>query len=373
MIRMVLLAAWGALLFAGGPACAQTVTLDTRAATAVLDALGNPTLSRDEALRIAALEGNRELIRKAVSYHVPATEATFADALVAAAKGQSGDPAMARAFRFNEVKADRAVLVPLIARITAEPERFRDWVRARVARFTPAQSPAAPTGYLVVGGQSGGFSFGEPAFTLNLAYFHDFDTARVVMAHELYHAIQGFYSVNADDRWLKPAAPDAPGKAHQAMCANLASLFTSLYEEGSADYVGDPLLLDPAGSAEARKVRSELETGLNQMGAHRTLLELSVTGIEARDPVPYEAIYALDFYVPEPLYKLGYAMARAIAQDRGDAALAAALGAPGYAFARAYVQLPRYGKDYEHPVLGPHALAAIALLERGCPGEAQPG
>ena len=347
-------------------ACAMEVTLDTQSAKAVLGALGNPALSRPEALAIASLPGNEGLIRKANSYHVAATRETFADALLASAHSMPMDTPTAESLGFERLKPNASRLIDLITRIEGHPREFQDWVIERVRQFSPPTAATKIDGYLIVGGSSGGFAFGEPKFYLNLNYFNEFEPAKVVLAHELYHAVQAVYTVDDDSRWLKPQSPTPGGKAHQQVCANLANVFSNLYQEGSASYVGDPLLLDPEAGPLARKTRTEFQDGLNNLGAHRTLLELSVIGLQAKDPVPFEDVYSLGFYVPEPLYKVGYVMAKAIAADDGPQGLAAFLDQPGYLFARRYTQLALYGKDRGHPALGPNTLNAIHLLESGC-------
>jgi hypothetical protein len=347
-------------------ACAMEVTLDTRSAKAVLGALGNPVLGRAEALAIADLPGNEGLIRKANSYHVAATRETFADALLASAHSVPIDTPTADSLGFERLKPNSAALVDLITRIEAHPREFQAWVIERVRMFSPPNPGTKIDGYLIVGGNSGGFAFGEPRFYLNLNYFNEFEPAKVVLAHELYHAVQAVYTVDDDDRWLKPESTTPGGRAHQQMCANLANLFASLYQEGSASYVGDPLLLDPEAGPLARKTRTEFQDGLNNLRAHRTLLELSVIGLQAKSPVPYEDVYSLGFYLPEPLYKVGYVMAKAIFGDDGPQGLAAFLDQPGYVFARHYTQLALYGKDRAHPALGPNTVNAILLLESGC-------
>jgi hypothetical protein len=186
------------------------------------------------------------------------------------------------------------------------------------------------------------------------------------MAHEPYHAIQGVYSVESEKTWHEPASVNAEGLARQHACANLANLFANLYEEGSAEYVGDPLLLDPSSGPIAARIRSELESGLNKFADHRTLLELAVVGLQAPKPVPFEDVYSLGFYVPEPLYKVGYVMAKAIATDEGPDALAGFLAQPGYRFVQHYLELPLYGRDKAHPRLGPNTVDAIQLLKSGC-------
>jgi len=349
-----------------GSALAMDVTLDTQSARAVLGALANPALTRAEALAIAGLPGNTGLIRKAISYHVAATQETFADALVASAHSNPIHTPTADSLGFDGLKPNAAALTDLITRIETHPREFQAWVIDRVRIFSPPDAAMTIHGYLIAGGTSGGFAFGEPEFYLNLNYFNEFEPARVVLAHELYHAVQAAYSVENDDRWLKPESRTPGGRAHQQMCANLASLLANLYQEGTASYIGDPLLLDADAGPLSTKLRKEFQDGLNNLSAHRTLLELSIIGLQAKIPVPYDEVYSLGFYVPEPLYKVGYVMARAIAADDGSQGLAAFLDQPGYLFARRYMQLPLYGKDRDHPALGPNTVKALSLLESGC-------
>ena len=354
------------VLMLAGPAFALDVTLDTQSAKAVLKALKNSALTRSEALAVAALPGNQGLIRKAVSYKIAATTETFADALVASAHGAPLDTPTAKGLSFERLKPRAEALTALIERIETHPKDFKAWVIARVGAFSPPGGSTKIEGYLVAGGTSGGFAFGEPKFYLNLGYFDEFEPAKVVLAHELYHAVQGVFTVDVDDRWLKPESPTAEGRAHQQMCANVANLFANLYQEGSASSVGDTMMLDPETGPLAKRSRKELEDGLNQLGGHLTLLELSVVGLQAKTPVPFDDVYALGFYVPEPLYKVGYVMAKAIATDEGPQGLAAFLNQPGYSFVERYAALPRYGKDRDHPPLGPNTLAAVRMLKAGC-------
>ncbi len=339
------------ILFLVPAACQASVTIDFAAARAVLSAVGNPRLTRDDALRIARLEGNQGLIRKEISYGRPATGESLADALLAAAQGHA--PQAPFQFHFDRLKPRAEALTALINRIEKEPSAFRDWVVKRVAAYGLPDSDVSLSGYLVAGGPSGGFAFSEPKFYLNLAYFDEFDTARVVMAHELYHAVQG---AEAGESAPLPKA-----------CQSTAQLFGALYEEGSASFVGDVLLLQGIEAPGAKKMLDEMQGGLNNINNSITLLELSVAGLSAPNPVPYDDVYALGFYQPEILYKLGYVMAKAIAADEGSLALAKHLKQPGYAFTSHYLALPKYGADRDHPKLGINTRAAVERLGKGCP------
>lgn len=355
------------LWLAASPLWAAQIVIDGASGRAVLTALQNPSLTREEALQVAAMPGNQGLVKKALSYHLPATTDTFADALLAAAQGVAAPSDAAKSFHLDPVKTAGPTLLALLDRIDADPVAFKDWVVQRVAQFSPPLTGADITGYLVVGGGSGGFAFDDsPGFYLNLGYFKEFDAAKVVMAHELYHAIQGHFAKQPAAWWSQKQALHGPKAVAAQQCMDLARLFTDLYQEGTASYVGDPALLAGSPGPIAKKTMDDMANGVRHIAWSTTLLELSVIGVTAKQPVSYDAAYELGFYGPEILYRIAYAMARAIAQDQGAQALGQFLTEPGYQFAEAYVALPRYGKDAEHPTLGPNTVRAIRRFKGDC-------
>ena len=345
-------------------ACAEQVKVDSASARAVLKSVQATDLSPEKALEVCGMPGNQGLVRKENSYGRPATLQNCADALRAVAQGGTPDPAFQ--FKFGDVKARAIQLTALLDKIEANPVTFQQWVTARVKQFSPRDSTVSLSGHLVAGGASGGFAFGEPEFYLNIAYFDDFDVARVVMAHELYHAVQSAFATGQHVWWTAQGAEKGVYGALARQCSTTNDYFDALYGEGTASYVGDPLLLSDASGDKPKKMITEMEDGVKHPRNSVTLLELSITGLNAPDPVPFDQVYALGFYVPEIEYKLGYLMAKAIAKEHGDEAIAALLKQPPYAFTSMYVSLPEYGKDDEHPKLGPHTVAALKRLQDGC-------
>ena len=345
--------------------CRAQVTIDFTSARAVLKALQNPNLTSDQAHEVCSLPGNQGLVQKENSYGRKATTQSCADALLAAAQDKAAD----KAFKFNFVslKPHAVELRELLNQIEANPVTFQQWVTARVGQFSPRDSKVAISGYLIVGGVSGGFAFGKPAFFLDLAYFTDFDVARVIMAHELYHAVQGAFAPQQNAWWHAKDADKGQYRALAQQCSMTFDYFEALYDEGTASYVGDLFLLRDAKGADAKKALTEMQDGLAYLSRDVTLLELSITGLNAPQPVPFDAVYALGFYVPEPEYKLGYVIAKAIAVDQGDDAITALLKQPPYMFVDSYLNLPKYGKDVDHPELGPNTVDAVKRLKAGCP------
>ncbi len=333
-----------------GAAGAQglAVRLDVEQARAVLAAVRNPALTHDQAIAIARLAGNQGLIRKVISYHRPADEERLAEALLAAAQHRASDVDVD--YHFADVRDAADKIGPVLDALADPANHALDAVKARIALFTPPRVRGEAAGYLIVGGNSGGFAFGEPVFYLNLARFPSALLARTILSHELYHAVQGLA------QGLNPAS--AASKACLAAvpeAATLTQLYDSLREEGTASYVGDVLAL-PADDPEVKTDRDHAQRGINLISRSVTLLGLSTHALVSKSAVSYDDIYALGFYGDEILYSLGYVMTRAIAKEQGDPAVADLIDKPGAALVIRYAALAGYGKSKDVPALDPETI-----------------
>lgn len=341
-----------AVLVAAGPlhAADMKLAIDPGAASAVMDALETPNLDLDRARAIARLPGNQGLIRKARSYGRPADDESFAQALVAAAKGDDKAPDPSR-FEFGRVRAHVAQLRRVLADLQNPATGLIDAAKQRIARYAPADIDAAIAGYFVVGGTSGGFAFGDPEFFLNLDYFPDATLAATILEHELYHAVQGAAVASpAREAALKQCLARVGTPAH------LDDLFGSLMQEGTAAAVGDVLALPKDGTGAIADERRKFARNVNMVGRSVTLLELSTHAL-ATGAVEYDGIYELGFYGDEILYSLGYVMAKAIERERGPQAIAALIrDRSGARFVDAYRRLNGYAKSDDMPALGAKTL-----------------
>lgn len=359
------------LLLSGYPLRALTVSIDTESATSVLQALADPSLTYDRALEIAKLPGNQGIIRKMREFDIPATKESFATALVAAAKGQEVTQPNETIFMFPMVKSESATLTALLRNINEHPEEFARRIEQRVAMFSPTNLNMKLQGYVVAGGDGGGYAFDEPFFYLNIGLVDDIAFARETTMHELYHAVQGAYPVNSKKMWTDPPAADAAGRARQQTCANVANLYWDVVKEGTAELVGDPAQLSGAKGEGAKgeivqRVLTDLADGEKHVADSVTLLELSTIGLEAHEPADPEKVYALGFYGHGILYNIGYTMAKAVVAAEGPQALVTYIDKPAYTFMEHYTSLPLYGKDRAHPKLGPNTVAALKMLAAGC-------
>jgi len=351
------------LLLGPHPVCALTVTVNTDSAKAVIAALQNPSLTHDEALKIAQMPGNLGIIRKENEFKIPVTTESFARALLAASHGQKVTDPTETALYFDTVMPKVEQLLALIRQIETNPQAFQVSIEKRIALFTPPGKQIRLQGYVVAGGDGGGYAFGRTEFYLNIGFMDEIVLAKVTTTHELYHAVQGAF---ANER-QPSVGPSEKMRSHaQQGCANIAQLFANLYEEGSATYVEDISVLPQSHSEIALRQLADLNDGLRHLDNSVTLLELSVVGLSIGVPVPFDDVYDVGFLGHAILYNIGYTMARAIAEDDGSQGLAEFLEAPPHKFLLRYTQLPKYGADKDHPKLGPNTIHAIDQLAHGC-------
>lgn len=323
------------------------IDIDDRAVRAVLKAVTNPALTRDEAMAVARLPGNEGIIAKIRSYHITADEGTLADALVAAAEGKIAPPE--DVYQFIGVRDNAERIAHTLEQLDDPSLHLIDQVKVRIARFTPTQVHGRVSGYLIAGGPAGGFSFGKPEFFLNLARYPSPLIAQTILEHELYHGLQGLARVDSPQNKVKACLAKLSGGAH------LAEFLIDLYDEGTATYVGDVLSLPIGDDPITEEQRKHLESNIAMLKRSATILDLSVHGIVS-SKINFEQIYALGFYGDEFLYALGYIMTKAIDAERGSQAVADLMGAPASGFITTYVALARYGSNKE-PRLGDETVA----------------
>ncbi len=345
-------------------ASAMTVSIDTQSAKAVLAALANPELTHEEALKVAAMPGNQGIIRKSKEFKIPATNENFADALYDAAHGVKAKDKTEESYFFDHVKEISPQLTTLVGQMESDPAGFQQAIEKRIALYSPAGMDVHLQGYVVAGGDGGGYAFSGTDFYLNIGWVNELILARSVTTHELYHAVQGAFS---KDRGAHDELPSLDGMSHaQQVCAKEHQLFGNLYEEGSAVEVADVSLLNQAHSEIANRQRTDLTDGVRHVRTSARLLEMSVLSFEAPDAMAFDDVYDVDFLGHGVLYNVGYVMAKAITDAQGPQGLAAYLKLPPEQFVLGYLKLPLYGKDEAHPLLLPNTIAAVKRVASGC-------
>lgn len=357
----------GLALVLSGSACvasATTVTIDTESAKAVLAALGNPALTHEAALKVAAMPGNQGIIRKSKEFKLPATTENFADALYDSAHGVKAKDKMEESYFFDHAKGAAPQLMALIGQIEGDPADFQQAIEKRIALYSPPGLDVHLQGYVVAGGDGGGYAFSGTDFYLNIGWIDEFIVAKSVTTHELYHAVQGAF---AKERGAHEDLPSLVGMSPvQQACTKEHQLFGNLYEEGSAVEAEDVSLIEQAHSETGVRQRVDLKDGVRQVRMSARLLEMSVLSFEAPDPMAFDDVYDVDFFGHGILYNVGYVMAKAIVDADGPQGLAVYLKLPPEQFVLGYIKLPLYGKDEAHPLLLPNTIAAAQRQGAGC-------
>jgi hypothetical protein len=361
-LQLRLLAVLSVLSFAS-PLLSQQISIDTTSARAVLKALHDPDLTHEEAINIARLNGNQGMIRKMRELEEADTEEQFAGALVAAAHGQAASSPQEESYNFSLVKASTPAIESLLDQI----ERgFVKDLRERIRPFAPKPDSLSLRGYIVAGGDGGGYAFDGPEFYLNIAFNDDILMARQVSVHEAFHGVQGAVYHEDTDHWTRNQTSPAD-LARGKLCSNFAQLFIDMRNEGTAAYVGTDEVLKDATGPTGKRLYSEFLYDQRHLADSAGLLEISIASLQAPHPVPYKLVYGIDFFGRGIVYSISSAMAGAIAEQDGPGAIGQVIQQPGYDFVLRYSRLKSYGKDSTHPRLGENTVAAAQQLHDGCP------
>jgi Putative zinc dependent peptidase (DUF5700) len=324
------------LLLLAAQAFGTTVTIHTDDARATLLAIQNPSLSHEEAMTIAKMHGNQGVVRKLQEFKIPATTDTFANALYACAHGQKVTELAETAIAFDRTKAEVPQLLALLQEIETNPKKFQADIEQRISMFTPSDADIHLEGFVVAAGDGGGYAFGGTEFLLNIGISDDFFIARNVTTHELYHAVQGAFAKDRDQK------TDAVQGRPQQAYANVERLFADLYEEGSARYVEDISRLSQSQSDGAKQILADVNDGITRVRTSASLLDMSVAALGAADPVPFDNVYDVGFLGHGELYGIGYAMATAIVDSDGPQGLVTLLEQPPNRFVLRYTELAAY-------------------------------
>jgi len=349
-------------LLSAPPSLCQKITIDTASARAVLRALQYPDLTYNQAMAVAKLEGNQGMIHEMRDLGEADTDEQFVRALVAAAQGQPAASAVESAYNFTGVKNAAPAIGLLLNSIESG---FEKDVLDRIRPFSPKPGTISLRGFVVAGGDGGGYAFGGADFYLNLLNSDDLIYARQTMIHEAFHGVQGATFQEDTDHWSKQNTQPADITLAK-FCSNSAELFKDIKDEGTAMFVGSDEALKDSNGVTGKRIYAEYLYYNTHLSDSTGLLEVSVASLQAPKPVPFKMVYSVDFWGKCVAYYIGNAMTRSIEEEDGPAAVAQSLQQPGYEFVLRYTRLKSYGKDRAHPHLGENTVAAAQALHDGC-------
>jgi len=320
-------------LGSGASAEGLELVFDTESAHAVLDLLtGSVAATPEELARVAALPANQAQIRHHTRFRASFTTASFIEALGKAARGEPmGDDPW-------DLATARERLIPtrsLLAKVEASKQALSDAIGSRLTAFLPAGRVANINVHFIVGGGSDGFAPNDTDFYIALQFFRgDEEGLRVLMTHELFHVIRPS---------RKPAEREAAVVPRNVR--NARELLDQTMNEGVASWIGDPTAATGGGPYVewfGKKYRRNLERLAENVTLFDSLLFRAWNDKDA-DP---NALQLLGFsgVWDSPLYYVGYAMARYLAEKEGPAAVPSAVRAgPEGFFARYRAAAQKHG------------------------------
>jgi hypothetical protein len=260
------------------------------------------------------LEGTRAVIRQAQRFNSDATEERFVEGLRLSVAGEDvpePDP-----FQFNRIRRSLDAIETVMDWIANNPDSLSSRVIALLAPYSPVAEPLEIRYFLVIGGNSDGWSR-DGEFHIALQYFgDDVEGLLTLLSHEIYHVVQSHFMAPTTH-----AAGTPEGRVEQ--------LLQSTVREGMASYVSNPLNTEGGGAYTEWYSRKYLRN-LNHLELNFVLLETLVFRAKRDSSISLGDLYAIGFSgaLESPAYFVGFEMARVIEQVSGRSTLLALLQQP---------------------------------------------
>lgn len=299
-----------------------TITLDYTSGDRTLAVLTNPKATREDASALLELPGVKAEIKHAAGFMPNATPEVFVTTLVAAAHGETPSP---DPFGWKGVLTNVDGARAVVAAIQKDPDAFVKDVAARIAAYTPPDLTISPKVYVIAGGGSDGFTQGGSDFYLAADMFRgELDAAKLMTTHELYHVAQAGMRAKLPAR-REGLVPD---------------LLQSVVNEGTADYVADPLKIKGGGSW-MEWYRGKYQRNLDRIDLNFALLDTLLYRAIHDPKATANMIYPIGFSgrFDSPGYFVGYRMASVIDSRIGRARLIELVGSDPREFFRAYLSV----------------------------------
>lgn len=331
------------------------VSIDTSGARAVLAAA---TTDPDHAPALAdialANPAVQAMIAKMARYDPTVTPERFRAAIISEAAGGSGSP-----FDLDRLRKDPEPTRRMLDRLDHDNAEIARRMAERLGSFTPDGMTVNAEMHVLVGAshQNGWVPGVTPNFYVDLGFHgEEVDSLVNVADHELFHVIQGMAN-----GWeaLQEDKPDLPVDARERHRAR--QLLANLVEEGTATYVGDPLLYSNAGPHLARDQR-EVTRYLDRAPQTFALFETMLYRARHDPDAPIDDLDALTCAGSwnQTCYYMGYRMTKAIDRYEGRGRLRELLRKPPEVFVADYIALSHAHPD--DPEITPLAKATEEIV-----------
>ena len=310
------------------------IQLDFASAKAIINLLGQKSVTDKELDDVTTLYGSQQLIRKVTSYNSEnGTEARFKKTLreIVETGTVQGDDA----FDWKAVKKQQAAVQSLINQLEASPTAFLDDIYNAIAPYAPNDLAVDIRACFLVGSGAGGFTIGnDNTFNVTLQRIgDDYEGLVKMVAHELYHSVQ-----HAGRQKRKKSLPDVADPPKNIV--NPYILMYNVWAEGTATRVGDFTEIK-LPKAFAKTQQDEYLLNQKRSAQNFYLFENLLYRAANDSTVDMGQLYNIAFTVAfeETSYYVGYEMAKFIEKHEGKDALAAYVSKNPVAFTQHYVEL----------------------------------
>lgn len=291
----------------------------------------------------------------------------FVEGLAAAAKCETLEDDV---YQFAPLVENKEEFVAIVAFFKSRSEEIEQFVVDSVAPYVPEHLDYSGDLVLsIVGNSCGGFSM-DGAFYLALACLvespgHEFETAKVISAHETYHALQYAFFHPFEEDIARVRTLDDAFDYH----------FMNLLLEGTAEYVADSRQIEGSGVL-TDIIKRFASNGYRRMPFHMRLFSYSAELLKGEGDAlmrrlkdVYQLGYAGDNR--QVFYFVGANMAGHIERVFGRRALVCVLALPPEQFVRAYDAAAARAPGEETPPLGEAMAEAAGRLNSGRHGAAR--
>ncbi len=306
------------------------VSVDFESAQAIVKLMSSKKADTNEISRVAAMTGNNKLIAKVKGYSGAGEDkfkATLKEII------ETGNIKGDDHYKWKDVKNRLPEIQKLITYLSLNEKRFLEDVKALIGPYVPDTLKASARACFLVGGGALGFTTGgDPTFNVALQQIgSDLEGLKYLVAHELYHSLQDA----GQDTRKTPQGASAENRFRASY-----QLFSNLWSEGSANFVGDMSLIKNAGDftkSQQALLRKNDERRRENFALFDALIYKQFHDSTTSYGTSYNIVFTTGY--DEVGYAMGCEIARMIVKYKGAKGLAAIIVNDPLLFVKQYIEL----------------------------------
>ncbi len=319
------------MLPATSSAASMKIVLDTHQAETVMQAFEAKFIEQNKLDGLLKSYAGKNLVSHSAVFDPRATRDQYRQSLTAAIVGSplDDDP-----FRYNKTSDNLDSISKILGTITGDPGQFQSAIEKIINPYMPRGMAIEVRIYLVIGGNSTGWTDANSEFFLDLNGIRgDMEGAIFMAAHEIFHVVQFEIAPN-------------PTYKEGTKNFNVEALLGNAVLEGTASFVSDFEKATGDGTLVAMNQRIGRKNQRRMTDNFRLLDALIFQA--ANDPdFDIESAYRIAFsgLYDEGGYYVGHRMASVIERHLGRDTLLGLQSRPPAEFFAAYMKISRKSGD----------------------------